>query len=112
MLAERGVIVGDAVTEHSISLSQHLPVTVTELTAEASVLVAVLLSLLLLPLLVLLDAPLPSLLPLQIHAVLLSVRLQTQSLRQLPLLLQALKLLGGDLRLLVVLDEIFAVRGC
>lgn len=98
-------------TKHSFTGAAASLAAQSLLTAEAAILIAVLLGLLLLPLLVLLDAPLPGLLPLQIHSAFLRVRLQAQSLRKLPLLLQALELLSGDLRLLVVLDEVFAVGG-
>lgn len=69
------------------------------------------LSLLLLPALVLLNRPLPRLAALEVFSRRIRVRLQTESLGELALLLEALQLLGCDLGFLVVLNQVAAVGG-
>jgi hypothetical protein len=63
-----------------------------------------------LPPLILLDAPLPRLSPLQILARVLRLGLEPQRLRELALLLEPLELFRSDFGFLMVCHEIFTVR--
>lgn len=76
---------------------------------EAHVAARLCLLLFLLPLLVLLNAPLPRLCALQVGAVLSRVGLLTQRLRELALLLEPMQLLGRHLGLLVVGNQVAPV---
>lgn len=66
---------------------------------------------LLLPPLVLLDTPLPRLFALHILSIRLGLFFQAERLGEFLLLFQPRDFFCGDLALLVVCDEVFAVRG-